>query len=161
MLFAAAEVSSPAANAVAAIDARLRSIPAGEWIRKLDRAGVPLIRLHDVRHTYATLSLDAGVERFVQTSSMAAVAYVRRPEITVTEGGHVAITKEFPPVIATTTGFLRHALYGDAAARGRLKRDATRGGLGTVCNELAQTADVRKRDVARVATNLFITHEGS
>jgi integrase len=25
------------------------------------RAGVPQIRLHDVRHTYATLSLDAGV----------------------------------------------------------------------------------------------------
>ena len=30
--------------------------------RLVDRAGVPPIRLHDVRHTYATLSLDAGVE---------------------------------------------------------------------------------------------------
>lgn len=30
--------------------------------RLVDRAGVPFIRLHDVRHTYATLSLDAGVE---------------------------------------------------------------------------------------------------
>jgi integrase len=30
--------------------------------RLVDRAGVPRIRLHDVRHTYATLSLDAGVE---------------------------------------------------------------------------------------------------
>jgi len=30
--------------------------------RLADRAGVPHIRLHDVRHTYATLSLDAGVE---------------------------------------------------------------------------------------------------
>jgi integrase len=30
--------------------------------RLVDRAGVPLIRLHDVRHTYATLSLNAGVE---------------------------------------------------------------------------------------------------
>jgi integrase len=28
----------------------------------VDRAGVPVIRLHDVRHTYATLSLDAGVD---------------------------------------------------------------------------------------------------
>ena len=28
----------------------------------VDQAGVPLIRLHDVRHTYATLSLDAGVD---------------------------------------------------------------------------------------------------
>src|SRR3954453_19701005 len=30
--------------------------------RLVDRAGVPLIRLDDVRHTYATLSLDAGVK---------------------------------------------------------------------------------------------------
>jgi integrase len=30
--------------------------------RLVDRAGLPRIRLHDVRHTYATLSLDAGVE---------------------------------------------------------------------------------------------------
>jgi integrase len=30
--------------------------------RLVDRAGVPRIRLHDVRHTYATLSLDAGIE---------------------------------------------------------------------------------------------------
>jgi integrase len=28
----------------------------------VDRAGVPMIRLHDVRDTYATLSLDAGVD---------------------------------------------------------------------------------------------------
>jgi integrase len=30
--------------------------------RLVDRAGVPLIRLHDVRHTYATVSLDGGVD---------------------------------------------------------------------------------------------------
>jgi integrase len=30
--------------------------------RLVDAAGVPRIRLHDVRHTYATLSLDAGVD---------------------------------------------------------------------------------------------------
>jgi integrase len=30
--------------------------------RLVDRGGVPLIRLHDVRHTYATLSVDAGVD---------------------------------------------------------------------------------------------------
>ncbi|MFI6325116.1 tyrosine-type recombinase/integrase [Nonomuraea sp. NPDC050556] len=30
--------------------------------RLVDRAGVPRIRLHDVRHTYATVSLDAGVD---------------------------------------------------------------------------------------------------
>jgi site-specific recombinase XerD len=28
----------------------------------VDLAGVPRIRLHDVRHTYATLSLDAGID---------------------------------------------------------------------------------------------------
>lgn len=28
----------------------------------VDQAGVPRIRLHDVRHTYATLSLDAGID---------------------------------------------------------------------------------------------------
>lgn len=28
----------------------------------VNRAGVPRIRLHDVRHTYATLSLDAGID---------------------------------------------------------------------------------------------------
>ena len=30
--------------------------------RLVDRAGVPRIRLHDVRHTYATLSIDAGID---------------------------------------------------------------------------------------------------
>jgi integrase len=30
--------------------------------RLVDRAGVPRIRLHDVRHTYATLALDEGVD---------------------------------------------------------------------------------------------------
>jgi integrase len=29
--------------------------------RLVDRAGVPRIRLHDVRHTYATVAMDAGV----------------------------------------------------------------------------------------------------
>lgn len=30
--------------------------------RLVDQAGVPRIRLHDVRHTYATVSLDAGID---------------------------------------------------------------------------------------------------
>ena len=30
--------------------------------RLVDRAGVPRIRLHDVRHTYATIALDNGVD---------------------------------------------------------------------------------------------------
>ena len=54
----------------------------------------------------------------------------------VTGGGHVAITKEFTPVIATTTDFLRYSLYGDEAARRRLKADATRGRLATLTDRL-------------------------
>ena len=30
--------------------------------RLVDRAGVPHIRLHDVRHTYATLAMDLGID---------------------------------------------------------------------------------------------------
>jgi dienelactone hydrolase len=54
----------------------------------------------------------------------------------VTEGGHVAITKDFGPVIAATTDFLRYALYGDRAAKDRLKSDATRGRRATLIDRL-------------------------
>ena len=54
----------------------------------------------------------------------------------VTKGGHVAITKDFPPVIATTTDFLRYALYGDERARERLRPDATRSGRATLIDDL-------------------------
>jgi dienelactone hydrolase len=54
----------------------------------------------------------------------------------VTEGGHVAITKDFGPVIAATTDFLRYALYGDRAAKDRLKSDATRGNRATLIDRL-------------------------
>ena len=54
----------------------------------------------------------------------------------VTEGGHVAITKDFDPVIATTTDFLRYALYGDEAAKHRLKSDATEGKRATLIDRL-------------------------
>jgi fermentation-respiration switch protein FrsA (DUF1100 family) len=59
-----------------------------------------------------------------------------RAMMAVTEGGHVAITKDFGPVIATTTDFWRWSLYGDAAAKGRLKADATRGGRATFDDRL-------------------------
>ena len=52
--------------------------------------------------------------------------------MTVTQGGHVAITKDFGPVLATTTDWWRWTLYGDLAARNRLKADATRGGTSTL-----------------------------
>jgi fermentation-respiration switch protein FrsA (DUF1100 family) len=54
----------------------------------------------------------------------------------VTKGGHVAITKDFEPVIATTTDFLRYALYGDTAAKNRLSSDATEGKRATLIDKL-------------------------
>jgi dipeptidyl aminopeptidase/acylaminoacyl peptidase len=59
-----------------------------------------------------------------------------RAMMAVTKGGHVAITKDFEPVIATTTDFLRWSLYGDAAAKDRLKADATSTGSATWTDQL-------------------------
>jgi poly(3-hydroxybutyrate) depolymerase len=59
-----------------------------------------------------------------------------RAMMAVTEGGHVAITKDFGPVIATTTDFLRWSLYGDATARSRLRADATGAGDATWTDDL-------------------------
>jgi dienelactone hydrolase len=59
-----------------------------------------------------------------------------RAMMAVTEGGHVAITKDFGPVIATTTDFLRWSLYGDAAARSRLRADATGAGVASWTDQL-------------------------
>jgi dienelactone hydrolase len=59
-----------------------------------------------------------------------------RAMLTVTKGSHVSITKDFGPVIATTTDFLRWSLYGDAAAKVRLKGDATNGGVATLTDQL-------------------------
>ncbi|MCA2213436.1 alpha/beta hydrolase family protein [Jidongwangia harbinensis] len=59
-----------------------------------------------------------------------------RAMMAVTEGGHVAITKDFGPVITTTTDFWRWSLYGDGTAKDRLKADATRGGRATFTDDL-------------------------
>jgi fermentation-respiration switch protein FrsA (DUF1100 family) len=59
-----------------------------------------------------------------------------RAMLTITKGGHVAITKDFEPVIATTTDFLRWSLYGDAPAKDRLRADATAGGDATLTDQL-------------------------
>jgi hypothetical protein len=42
----------------------------------------------------------------------------------------------FKVVATTTTDFLRWSLYGDAAAKKRLTRDASTGRLGTLDNKL-------------------------
>ena len=59
-----------------------------------------------------------------------------RAILTVTDGGHVTITKNIEPVITTTTDFLRWSLYGDAAAKDRLHPDATNGGVATFKDQL-------------------------
>ena len=56
--------------------------------------------------------------------------------LTVTDGGHVATGAELDVIVATSTDFLRWSLYGDAAAKKRLPRDATRGNLATLENRL-------------------------
>jgi dienelactone hydrolase len=56
--------------------------------------------------------------------------------MSVTKGGHVAITKDFGPVLATTTDFWRWSLYGDPTAKARLKDDATEGGTATLTDHL-------------------------
>ena len=61
-----------------------------------------------------------------------------RAMMAVTKGGHVAITKDYGPVIATTTDFLRWSLYGDVAARGRLRADATNSGVATWTDNLSE-----------------------
>ena len=52
--------------------------------------------------------------------------------MSVTKGSHVTITEDFEPVLDTTTDFWRWSLYGDAAAKARLKADATQGGTATL-----------------------------
>jgi dienelactone hydrolase len=56
--------------------------------------------------------------------------------MSVTEGGHVTISKGFEPVLETTTDFWRWSLYGDARAKARLKADATDGGTATLTADL-------------------------
>ncbi|MEU4238105.1 prolyl oligopeptidase family serine peptidase [Actinoplanes sp. NPDC026619] len=60
--------------------------------------------------------------------------------LTVTRGNHVASDTELPVIAATSTDFWRWSLYGDEAARSRLKSDATRGGLATFESRLDPTA---------------------
>ncbi|WP_433297616.1 alpha/beta hydrolase family protein [Actinoplanes sp. CA-030573] len=56
--------------------------------------------------------------------------------LTVTDGGHTPTGRQLDVVAGTSTDFLRWSLYGDAAAKARLPRDATRGGLATLADRL-------------------------
>ncbi len=59
-----------------------------------------------------------------------------RTMLTITSGGHVNTASDIGPVLTTTTDFLRWSLYGDPAAKARLKSDATKGGIGTWRDQL-------------------------
>jgi dienelactone hydrolase len=102
---------------------------AGERVLDVPFAGpaAPLLFVHG--------KLDSTVKYSAGLAAYHAVPW-SRAMMTVTKGGHVAITKDFGPVIATTTDFLRWSLYGDAAARARLHDDAVKGGTATLEDQL-------------------------
>jgi fermentation-respiration switch protein FrsA (DUF1100 family) len=102
---------------------------AGERVLSVPYSGpaVPLLFVHG--------KLDETVPYSHGLAAFTAVPW-SRAMLTVTNGGHVAITTDFGPVIATTTDFLRWSLYGDAAAKARLHADATAGGEATLNDQL-------------------------
>ncbi|MGX6605902.1 alpha/beta hydrolase [Micromonosporaceae bacterium Da 78-11] len=56
--------------------------------------------------------------------------------LTVTDGRHVTTDADFGVVATTTTDFWRWTLYGDRAAKARLPKDATKGGIATPADRL-------------------------
>jgi dienelactone hydrolase len=59
-----------------------------------------------------------------------------RAMLSVTAGGHVTQADDFEATAATSTEFLRWALYGDAAARARIPAAARTGGVATAETDL-------------------------
>ncbi|MGA5302699.1 alpha/beta hydrolase family protein [Nucisporomicrobium flavum] len=59
-----------------------------------------------------------------------------RAMLSITEGGHVTTGADFEATTATSTEFLRWALYGDAAARSRVPQAAASGGVATLEDQL-------------------------
>jgi dienelactone hydrolase len=59
-----------------------------------------------------------------------------RAMLSITDGGHVTESADFEAVTRTSAEFLRYALYGDPAAKGRLPAAAATGGVATFENEL-------------------------
>jgi fermentation-respiration switch protein FrsA (DUF1100 family) len=56
--------------------------------------------------------------------------------LTITDGGHLPAGDELAVVAETSADFWRWSLYGDRSARSRLGKDATRGGLATLTDDL-------------------------
>jgi fermentation-respiration switch protein FrsA (DUF1100 family) len=59
-----------------------------------------------------------------------------RAMLTVTKGGHTMVAHDLGQIVTTTTDFLRWSLYGDPAAKSRLRADATKGGAATFTDQL-------------------------
>jgi fermentation-respiration switch protein FrsA (DUF1100 family) len=100
---------------------------AGERVLPVPFSGpaAPMLFVHGKRDK--TVPYSSGVAAFQ------AVPWPRAL-LSVTEGGHVAT--DLGPVLSTTTDFLRWALYGDRAAKARLKADATDGRKATLIDKL-------------------------
>jgi hypothetical protein len=56
--------------------------------------------------------------------------------LSITDGGHVTQADDFEATTMTSTEFLRWALYGDAAARGRIPAAARTGDVATLETDL-------------------------
>jgi len=87
----------------------------------------PLLFVHGKRDT--TVSYADG------RAAYNAVAWPKA-FLTITDGGHLPAGEELDVVVATSTDFWRWSLYGDRAAKSRLGKDATRGGLATLADKL-------------------------
>jgi dienelactone hydrolase len=59
-----------------------------------------------------------------------------RAMLSITDGGHVTRAADFEATTGTSTEFLRWALYGDGAARGRIPAAARSGAVATVETDL-------------------------
>jgi integrase len=67
-----------------------RSVDRKAWLRILEAAKVPVVRVHDARHTAATLLLEAGVD----TKVAAAILGHANPQLTRSVYQHVTAKLE-------------------------------------------------------------------
>jgi fermentation-respiration switch protein FrsA (DUF1100 family) len=95
----------------------------GSW----DGPPAPMLFVHGKQDKTVTYAQGLAAYRSVPWS---------RAMLTITSGGHVSSASNIGPVLNTTTDFLRWSLYGDPAAKARLKSDATKGGSGSWSDQL-------------------------
>lgn len=87
----------------------------------------PMLFVHGTKDSTVAYAAGRAVFRAVPWS---------RAMLSITNGGHLNNGGDFEAVALTTTDFLRWSLYGDAAARGRLRADAAVGGVATFDDQL-------------------------